>query len=247
MPDGPKSPSRPTMKRLFATSGNLCAFPKCSTPLVDPESGSIVGEICHIKGDKPASPRYDAAQDNHSRHGFDNLILLCNVHHKIVDDSPDRYPVEQLVAMKQEHETRQYGTEAVDEATSEAFATAVINSFGERNEVVQAAHVSGGQVAHTIINNVGNKQFAIPAVLVLVLALGVDQFLLLEEPVSLIPNDPYRLKLRLSGYCHHAPRNETVIQLILEADQKVIASDDIYLGLFSVLETDGPIPGENMP
>ena len=57
---------------------------------------------------------------------------------------------------------------------------------------------------------------------------GKDQFLVLKEPVSLVPNDPYRFKLRLSGYCRHAPRNETVIQLIVEADQKVIASDDIF-------------------
>ena len=43
-------PSVRTVKRLFAECGNGCAFPKCSTPMVGLESGTIVGEICHIKG-----------------------------------------------------------------------------------------------------------------------------------------------------------------------------------------------------
>jgi hypothetical protein len=90
---GPKEPSRPTVKRLFALSGNRCAFPRCSTPLVDPQSGSIVGEVCHIKGEKPGAARYDPNQSNEERHGFDNLILLCNVHHKVADDDEAVYTV----------------------------------------------------------------------------------------------------------------------------------------------------------
>lgn len=156
MSDGPKSPSRPTVKRLFALSGNRCAFSECPTPLVDRATGSIVGEVCHIKGEKPTAPRYDAAQDNHARHGFDNLILLCNVHHKVIDDNKDDFPEERLVKMKEQHETCQEGKDAVDDATSEAFTSRVMNTFGDFNEVVQALHVSGGQVAHTI-NNYGGS------------------------------------------------------------------------------------------
>jgi hypothetical protein len=81
----PTGPSTPTVKRLFAVSGNKCAFPDCFQPLVDPASGSIVGEVCHIKGDKSGAARYDAAQ-NSKEHGFGNLILLCGAHHKIIDD-----------------------------------------------------------------------------------------------------------------------------------------------------------------
>src|SRR5947209_5850094 len=93
---GPTEPSRPTVKRLFAVSGNRCAFPKCSTPLVDAGSGSIIGEICHIKGEKPTAVRYDAAQSQEDRHGFDNLILFCGVHHKVVDDNESAYTFERL-------------------------------------------------------------------------------------------------------------------------------------------------------
>lgn len=153
MPNGPKSPSRPTIKRLFALSGNRCAVTDCPTRLVDRETGSIVGEVCHIKGEKPSAPRYDSAQDDYARHGFDNLILLCNVHHKVIDDHPPEYSVERLLAMKEAIETQQTGKEPVDDATSEAFVASVLNTFGDHNEVVQAVHVSGGQVAHTIINH----------------------------------------------------------------------------------------------
>src|SRR4051794_32830103 len=100
---GPKEPSRPTVKRLFAVSGNRCAFPKCATPLVDPQSGSIVGEVCHIQGDKPGAARYDTSQSNEERHGYDNLLLMCNVHHKVIDDDETAYTVERLVQMKINH------------------------------------------------------------------------------------------------------------------------------------------------
>jgi len=154
--DGPKEPSRPTMKRLFAVSGNLCAFPKCSTPLVDPLSGSIVGEICHIKGDKPGAARYDSAQTNEQRHGFDNLILLCNVHHKIVDDDDTAYTVERLCQMKHHHESRHVGTSPVDEATADRFITVAISNSTVQGSVIASHGQTGGQTAHTIHNHYGS-------------------------------------------------------------------------------------------
>jgi hypothetical protein len=56
------SPSNKTIKRLFALSGNACAFPKCPVFLVDEDNGSVVGEICHIKARNPHGARYDSTQ-----------------------------------------------------------------------------------------------------------------------------------------------------------------------------------------
>lgn len=120
----PKSPSVKTQRRLFALSGNRCAFTDCPMRLVDPTTGSNVGEVCHIKGEKPSAPRYDPNQDDKARHGFDNLIVMCNVHHKIIDDTPERYPVELLTELKQKHESKQEGKEVVDDAMTEQFVTA---------------------------------------------------------------------------------------------------------------------------
>ena len=53
----PTGPTLPTIKRLFAHSGNRCAFPKCTATLIDAET--VVGKVCHIKGARSGSGRYD--------------------------------------------------------------------------------------------------------------------------------------------------------------------------------------------
>lgn len=152
---GPKEPSRPTVKRLFAVSGNRCAFPKCATPLVDPQSGSVVGEVCHIKGDKPGAARYDPNQTNEERHGFDNLLLMCNVHHKVIDDDEAAYTVERLVQMKKDHETRHASPPPVDDATAERFVAVALTNCTVEGSVITTHGQSGGQTAHTIHNYYG--------------------------------------------------------------------------------------------
>jgi hypothetical protein len=84
-------PSNPTIKRLFAMSHNLCAFPGCTEPLVEGET--VVGEVCHIKGERPGSARYEASQADAERHDFSNLIAMCRKHHRIIDNEEAKYPV----------------------------------------------------------------------------------------------------------------------------------------------------------
>jgi len=43
----PTGPSHPTIKRLFAHSGNRCTFSGCVEMIV--QESTVVGEICHIK------------------------------------------------------------------------------------------------------------------------------------------------------------------------------------------------------
>lgn len=97
------SPTDAVIKKLFALSRNRCAFPDCGVPIVQP-SGTITGKVCHIKAKSPGGARYDSGQTEAERHAFDNLILLCGVHHDIVDAEPERYTVKHLQAMKQQHE-----------------------------------------------------------------------------------------------------------------------------------------------
>jgi len=76
-------PSAVTIKRLFAVSGNNCAFPDCQIPISDEENATIIGEICHIEADKSGGPRYNSMQTNEERQAFENLILMCANHHKL--------------------------------------------------------------------------------------------------------------------------------------------------------------------
>lgn len=100
-----KPPTLKTVKRLFAVSGNRCAFPGCESLLVE-ISGTVTGEIAHIRAASPNGPRYDPAQSNEDRHSFSNLMLLCGRHHTIIDTEVDEYTVSILEKMKREHETK---------------------------------------------------------------------------------------------------------------------------------------------
>lgn len=94
-----RKPSEKTTRRLFAMSGNMCAFPECQSPIFEP-SGTPTGEICHIRAQSPGGPRYDPAQTDNARHSYENLILLCRRHHKVVDAQPDIYATDVLEEMK---------------------------------------------------------------------------------------------------------------------------------------------------
>lgn len=97
-----------TLKRLFALSGNECAFPGCTAPVIDTEHGVLTGQICHIKARSPGGPRYDPDQTEEERNGYANLLVMCAAHNKIIDDptTQDQFTVEMLLAFKSAHEER---------------------------------------------------------------------------------------------------------------------------------------------
>jgi len=91
---------------IIAQSGNICAFPECDQTLVIEQNGSrsaIVGAAAHIKGENPGAARYDENVTDEERNSSDNLIFLCQNHHKIIDDQPTIYTVEVLMKMKNDH------------------------------------------------------------------------------------------------------------------------------------------------
>jgi hypothetical protein len=102
------APTQRVVKKLFALSGNQCAFPNCSTAIVQSESETVTGKICHIKARSPKGLRYDPSQTEDERHGFANLLLLCGVHHDVVDDASrsQEFTVDALTQMKAHHERR---------------------------------------------------------------------------------------------------------------------------------------------
>jgi hypothetical protein len=95
--------SRKIRSQLYAKSGNRCAFPGCSETLFD-NNGNNFSNICHIEGYEKGSKRYNPNPSANERNMYDNLILLCPNHHKLVDSSEQIYTVEVLKTMKAEHE-----------------------------------------------------------------------------------------------------------------------------------------------
>lgn len=95
-----------TRKVLWGRSGNRCAI--CRQRLVVDETSadaeSVVGDECHIHSGAPNGPRHDATVDLQSIDGLENLLLLCRIHHKMVDDQFETYSAELLRSIKANHE-----------------------------------------------------------------------------------------------------------------------------------------------
>jgi hypothetical protein len=147
-------PAEKTIKRLFAVSGNLCAFPKCKSSLVHEDSGKVTGRICHIKGNRPGAKRYDSTQSDEDRHGFDNLILLCPTHHDVVDDDEIAYTVDRLSQMKTTHEAKSRDSKASElpsNAVDQLLLTIQDNQITDGSIIVTHNQI-GGKNAHKIIN-----------------------------------------------------------------------------------------------
>lgn len=95
-----------TRKVLWGRSGNRCAV--CRRELVadsTPRSDdSVVGDECHIVSGKALGPRYDPTFPEQMLDQPANLVLLCRVHHKMVDDQFETYSVSVLETLKKNHE-----------------------------------------------------------------------------------------------------------------------------------------------
>ena len=98
--------TKKTRKLLWGPSGNKCAI--CRRTLVieatTESEQSLVGEECHIVSGRRKGPRADPAFPVNRIDSVDNLLLLCNVHHKMVDDQPERYASDALRRIKADHE-----------------------------------------------------------------------------------------------------------------------------------------------
>jgi hypothetical protein len=107
-----------TRKRLWANAGRICAYPGCGQLLLYPVEGDteevVVGEECHIvaQGDTEARAPKTLTNEERTRwqsliddrDGYQNLILLCGTHHKVVDRDVSNHPVDCLVELKRAHE-----------------------------------------------------------------------------------------------------------------------------------------------
>ena len=93
---------------LWGRAANRCAFESCRKELVidatETDDESLVGEECHIVGKSSDGPRGASQLTSEQRDKYNNLVLFCAVHHKVVDDQPGEYTVERLHQLKNNHE-----------------------------------------------------------------------------------------------------------------------------------------------
>src|SRR5258708_26768691 len=120
-------------RSVYQRSGNRCADPHCTKSLIDPDSPPDepipISEIAHIVGQQLDGPRGHDPLPLDERDKYDNLLLLCEEHHHLVDALPQEYTVEVLRQMKTAHE------QLMDQATQQAVDTR--QATQEKREYVQ--------------------------------------------------------------------------------------------------------------
>jgi hypothetical protein len=98
-----------TRKMLWGRAANRCAFPECRKELVvdatETDDESLIGEECHIVAREEGGPRGDSELTPEQRDKYSNLIILCAVHHKVIDDQPGGFTVDYLHNLKANHES----------------------------------------------------------------------------------------------------------------------------------------------
>ena len=93
---------------LANKAGGICSFPDCHEELIadatDTDDFVVLGEIAHIVAQKKDGPRGKSPYPRDKIDSYDNLLLLCEKHHKLIDGQPQTYTVEKIRQMKEEHE-----------------------------------------------------------------------------------------------------------------------------------------------
>lgn len=96
------APKTDVLRALFARSGNQCAFPGCTQPLIN-EKNKFIAQVCHIEAASKGGERYNPKGNDEHRRSYENLVIFCYPHHIETDDVDD-YSVERLLKIKREHE-----------------------------------------------------------------------------------------------------------------------------------------------
>lgn len=130
---------------LWGRAAARCAL--CRRHLVEDETSaseaSIVGEEAHMIARSPGGPRYIPLTADQVDH-ISNLVLLCRIHRKQVDDQVQDFPVEVLRFIKGQHEAKMRSRtedETADDAKSDPAPTIlpVVHTGGQMWDIVSDA------------------------------------------------------------------------------------------------------------
>jgi hypothetical protein len=94
---------------LWGKAAGRCQFRGCNRPLF--QDALTKGQfnqayIAHIVADVTGGPRGHPTRSDLLKNDLTNLMLLCDVHHRMVDNDENTYTEPLLLQMKREHEDR---------------------------------------------------------------------------------------------------------------------------------------------
>ena len=92
-------------KLLWIRAGSICTI--CKSQLAEEAKGDdrdvVLGEEAHVVSEKPNGPCFRPMPPDEVD-TYANLLLLCPIHHKIVDEQVPYYTEQRLHNLKHEHE-----------------------------------------------------------------------------------------------------------------------------------------------
>lgn len=129
--------------------GHRCSNPNCrkltAGPADRPNASVNIGVAAHIHAASPGGPRFDSSMSGQQRSDIDNAIWLCQNCAKLIDSDEARYSITVLRAWRTISE--EAARFEVENLTADQVASLVPSS------IVMSVNQSGGQTAHTIVNN----------------------------------------------------------------------------------------------
>jgi hypothetical protein len=121
---GTKIPRKPIPNKiqnvLWGRAAGRCQYAGCNKLLIG-EQISGAGNanksyVAHVVGDSPDGPRGDPILSPKLAHDPDNLMLVCDEHHRVIDrEMVDTHSVDVLREMKRRHEVRIRTVGGIDE------------------------------------------------------------------------------------------------------------------------------------
>lgn len=154
----PHSFTSGTQKALFRLARGTCYFPGCTREILTYASGEplVDVQIAHIAAAESGGSRFDPSMTDDERRSIDNLILLCQAHHNLVDKvRPDDFPSDELRRWKSDNEDpalrSALGDASVNDTNLEQLLMAVASAMSPtRDAIVElSAAVRNGNHALT--------------------------------------------------------------------------------------------------
>jgi hypothetical protein len=97
-----------TIRKLKGMAGDVCSMPECRVITGGAKSlrdnTYSIGVAAHICAASPGGPRYDPLMTKEQRRSYENGVWLCEIHARLIDEDPNRFPVSKLKAWKDEAE-----------------------------------------------------------------------------------------------------------------------------------------------
>ena len=128
---------------LWGRAAGRCQYPSCNKVLWrDPAAASGINSayVAHIIASSPNGPRGDTKYSYAMADDPSNLMLLCDVHHRLIDDEVERHSVEKLREIKKQHEQHiEYLCSLIEKPRTKIVIYSV--NIGEHNSTVDARSV----------------------------------------------------------------------------------------------------------